>query len=95
MHPIEEESYRILATRVDLSGWAPGDRDIVARVIHATADESFVTSARIGPDAVPAAVAALLAQAVVICDAAMVVAGIPSVTSARCLLERVPTAPPT
>jgi precorrin-8X/cobalt-precorrin-8 methylmutase len=93
VHPIEVESYRLMAEQVDLSGWPPGPRDVVARMIHATADESFAGSARIGVDAVPAVVAALRSRATVICDARMVVAGIPAVTNARCFLDQVPAAP--
>jgi precorrin-8X/cobalt-precorrin-8 methylmutase len=93
-HPIEVESYRIMATRVDLDRWAPGERDVVARMIHATADESLADTARVGPDAVAAAVDALRRRAVVVCDARMVVAGISGSVDARCLLDEVPAAPP-
>ncbi|HVW31342.1 MAG TPA: precorrin-8X methylmutase [Acidimicrobiia bacterium] len=93
-HPIEEASYQILAQRVDLSGWPPGAREVVARMVHSTADESFAGSARIGDEAVAAAVAALAAGAPVVCDARMVLAGIPSVPGAVCFLDRVPEAPP-
>jgi precorrin-8X/cobalt-precorrin-8 methylmutase len=94
VHPIEAASYRILAERVDLSAWPPGARDVVARMIHATADESFAATARIGEQAVESAVAALAAGAPVVCDARMVLAGIPSVAGAVCFLDRVPEAPP-
>jgi precorrin-8X/cobalt-precorrin-8 methylmutase len=94
VHPIEEASYRILAERVDLSAWEAPERDVVARMIHATADESFAGTARIGGRAVESAVAALAAGATVVCDASMVVAGIPSVGGAVCLLDEVPEAPP-
>jgi precorrin-8X/cobalt-precorrin-8 methylmutase len=91
-HPIEVESYRILAGRVDLSGWPDGQRHLVARIIHATADESFATTMRIGAGAVDALVAALAADAPVIVDAAMVAAGITRYPTA-CHLPRVPVAP--
>ncbi len=94
VHPIEAESYRILAERVDLSAWPPGERDVVARMIHSTADESFAATARIGDRAVAAAVAALGSGAPVVCDARMVVAGIPSVAGAVCFLDQVAEAPP-
>jgi precorrin-8X/cobalt-precorrin-8 methylmutase len=94
VHPIEEASYRILEERVDLSAWEAGARDVVARMVHATADESFAGTARIGERAVEAAVAALAAGATVVCDARMVVAGIPSVAGAVCLLDEVPEAAP-
>jgi precorrin-8X/cobalt-precorrin-8 methylmutase len=92
-HPIEVESYRIMAGRVDLSGWEPGAAAVVARMIHATADESLATTARVGSEAVSACVAALRRNAVVVCDARMVVAGISGPVDARCLLDEVPAAP--
>lgn len=91
-HPIETESFAILASRVDLSGWPDGARQVVARMIHATADESFATTARIGSSAVAATIDALAHRAPVICDARMVVAGVPSVAAARqvlCYLDAV------
>jgi precorrin-8X/cobalt-precorrin-8 methylmutase len=94
VHPIEVQSYRIMAERVDLSAWPPGARDVVARMVHATADESFATTARVGKQAVDAAVAALTGGAPVVCDARMVVAGIPSVTGAVCFLDQVAETPP-
>lgn len=98
VHPIETRSFAILASRVDLSDWPDGARDVVARVIHATADESFASSMRVGSRAVPAAVGALRRRAPVVCDSRMVVAGIPRVaalTDVVCLIDRVPQpAPP-
>lgn len=94
VHPIEQESYRIMAKRVDLSAWEGGARDVVARMVHATSDETFAATALIGEQAVGAAVEALSAGAPVVCDARMVVAGIPSVTGAACFLDEVPEAPP-
>jgi precorrin-8X/cobalt-precorrin-8 methylmutase len=91
VHPIEAESYRRLAGRVDLSAWPPGAREVVARMVHATADESFATTARIGEAAVDAAIHALAAGAPVVCDSRMVLAGV-SVPSALCLLDDVPVA---
>ncbi|MDA8044124.1 MAG: precorrin-8X methylmutase [Actinomycetota bacterium] len=92
-HPIEAESYAIMAGRVDLSGWREPERQVVSRLVHATADESFATSALIGDRAVAEGVRALRAHATVICDARMVMAGIPSVADATevvCYLDRVP-----
>ncbi len=93
-HPIEVESYRILHERVDLEAWPPGERDVVARMIHATADESFAASARIGSGAVAAAVSALRSGAPVVCDSRMVVAGVPSVPHVICFLDQVTVADP-
>ena len=94
VHPIEAASYRIMAERVDLSAWPPGARDVVGRMVHATADESFAATALIGERAVEAAVAALAAAAPVVCDARMVVAGLPSIAGTVCYLDEVPEAPP-
>ena len=66
-----------MAERVDLSAWPDGARQVVARMIHATADESFASSTRIGADAVEGAVAALRRGATVVCDTRMVMAGMP------------------
>lgn len=93
VHPIEQESYRIMRDRVDLSAWQDGERDVVERMIHATADESFATSARIGNEAVDRACAALAAGAPVVVDAAMVAAGITR-RATECFLAEVPVAPP-
>ncbi|MEM9713086.1 MAG: precorrin-8X methylmutase [Actinomycetota bacterium] len=93
IHPIEVESYRILAERVDLSALAPLDRAVVERMVHSTADLSFVESARIGERATTALLDALTAGAPVIVDAAMVAAGITRHPT-TCYLARVPVAPP-
>jgi precorrin-8X/cobalt-precorrin-8 methylmutase len=92
VHPIEVESYRILAERIDLSGWPDGQREVVARMIHATADLGFATSVRVGPEAVTRTIDALRRDAPVIVDAAMVAAGAPRVPT-TCFLADVPDAP--
>jgi precorrin-8X/cobalt-precorrin-8 methylmutase len=83
-----------MAERVDLSAWPDGARQVVARMIHATADESFASSTRIGADAVEGAVAALRRRAMVVCDTRMVMAGMPRLAMRRCYLDGVPSAPP-
>jgi precorrin-8X/cobalt-precorrin-8 methylmutase len=92
-HPIEEESYRILEQRVDLSAWPDDQRAVVARVIHATADLEFATSMRIGRDAVPAAIDALRRGAPVVCDSHMLRVGVTGPAGAVCLLDEVPAPP--
>jgi len=77
VHPIEVESYRILAERVDLSHIAPGARAVVERVIHASADLEYAQTMCIDDGAVDAAVAALRAGAPVITDVEMVRAAVP------------------
>jgi precorrin isomerase/sirohydrochlorin ferrochelatase len=84
-HPIEAESYRILAARVDLSAWAAGPAAVAARVVHATAEPGLLGSLVVDQAAVDAGVAALRSGAPVLCDVEMVRAGI-SGARAVCLL---------
>ncbi|HKE75231.1 MAG TPA: precorrin-8X methylmutase [Acidimicrobiales bacterium] len=72
MHPIEAESYRILAERVDLSAWPPLARAVVARVIHASADVGYADTLVVDEAACAAGVAALRAGAPVVADVDMV-----------------------
>lgn len=88
VHPIEAESYRILQSRIDLSGWPPGPRAVVARVVHATADVDFAATMVAGEDAVAAGVAALRAGAVVVTDVEMTRAAITG-TPTVCYLAEV------
>lgn len=88
VHPIEAESYRIVAERTDLDGLAPGPAAVVARVVHATAEPSLGESLVIGEDAVEAGIRALRAGAPVVCDVEMVRAGITGVR-ALCGLSEV------
>jgi len=75
-HPIEAESYRRLASRVDLSHLPPRDRAVVARVIHATADLGFADSLRFSDGAIDAGTTAIQSSAPVVVDVEMVGAGI-------------------
>ncbi|HEV7886987.1 MAG TPA: precorrin-8X methylmutase [Acidimicrobiales bacterium] len=85
IHPIEAESYRIMNERVDLSRWQPGARDVVARLIHASADVEYATTAVIGSHAVVHGIEALKAGAPVVTDVEMVRAGITGVET-QCYL---------
>ncbi len=86
VHPIEEESYRILADRVDLSRWPPASRAVVARVIHAAADVSYADTLVVDEDACQAGIAALRAGAPVIADVEMVTVATRR-AGTRCLLD--------
>lgn len=88
IHPIEQESYRILAERIDLSDLPPLSRAVVARVAHATADLDLARSMVLDEDALVAAVAALRRGAPVIADVQMVAAGISGIPVA-CFLDQV------
>ncbi|MEP7024497.1 MAG: precorrin-8X methylmutase [Actinomycetota bacterium] len=79
VHPIEEESYRILRSRIDLSRLPRYSRDVTERVIHASADFDYATDLVCDEEALAGCVAALAAGAPVVADVEMVAAGITSV----------------
>ena len=72
VHPIEVESYRILAERVDLSLFGPLAAAVVARVIHASADVEYAETMIVEEAAVEAGVGALAGGAPVVVDVEMV-----------------------
>jgi precorrin-8X/cobalt-precorrin-8 methylmutase len=85
IHPIEAESYRILAERVDLGRFGPLAAAVVARVIHASADLDYADTMVLDEAAVGAGVVALAGGAPVVVDVEMVRHGI-SAVDARCYL---------
>jgi precorrin-8X/cobalt-precorrin-8 methylmutase len=85
VHPIEAESYRILAERVDLGRFGPLAAAVVARVIHASADLSYADTMVLDEAAVEAGIAALGDGAPVVVDVEMVRHGITGV-DALCYL---------
>jgi len=87
VHPIEAESYRILAGRADLSAFGPSAAAVVARVIHASADVEYAATMVLDEAAVAAGVAALRAGAPVVTDVEMVAAGIPGIPTVCYLSE--------
>lgn len=76
MHAIEQESFAILRSRVDLSHLGPLTRAVIERIIHSSADLSYVDDVRTDEEALQAGRAALLAGAPVVADVQMVAAGI-------------------
>ena len=82
---IERRSYEIIEQQLaswPASGFATLDdaaRQIVRRVIHATADFSYARTLRIHPQAVAAGVAALAAGRPIICDVRMLQSGVTKV----------------
>ena len=74
--PAEEEAYRILRSRIDLSRLPKHSRDVTERVIYASADFDYATDLVCDEEALATAVAALAGGAAVVADAAMVAAGI-------------------
>jgi precorrin-8X/cobalt-precorrin-8 methylmutase len=85
VHPIEAESYRILRSTVDLSGLPPHTRDVAERIVHTTADLSWIDDLTTDEDALATGAAALAAGAPLILDAGMVAAGITTYASV-CLI---------
>lgn len=76
VHPIEEESYRILRSRVDLAHLPPVSRAVAERVIHASADLEYANDLVIDEDASFRAAARLAGGAPVVTDVTMVASGI-------------------
>ena len=76
VHPIEQESFAILRSRVDLSHLSPFTRAVVERVVHASAHLAYVDDLVTDEAALERAHAALLAGAPVVADVQMVAAGI-------------------
>jgi precorrin-8X/cobalt-precorrin-8 methylmutase len=79
IHPIEEQSYAILRSRTDTSALPPWTRAVVERVIHASADPSYLGDLVCAEEPLAAAAAALRAGAPVVTDSAMTAAGITEV----------------
>ncbi|MEW6637252.1 MAG: precorrin-8X methylmutase [Actinomycetota bacterium] len=78
VHPIEEESYRILRSLVDLSGLGPLSRAVAERVIHASADPEYADTLVLDEGALRGGLDALRSGVPVVADAGMVAAGITS-----------------
>jgi precorrin-8X/cobalt-precorrin-8 methylmutase len=73
---VEDEAYRILRSRLDLTRLPRLSRDVTERIICASGDLSYVGDLVCTEDSLDAAVAALAAGAPVIADGPMVAAGI-------------------
>jgi precorrin-8X/cobalt-precorrin-8 methylmutase len=70
------ESYRILRSRLDLSGRPPLSRAVTEHVIHATADFDYVTDLVCDEPALASGLAALQRAAPVVADGPTVASGI-------------------
>ncbi|MCW2713665.1 MAG: precorrin-8X methylmutase [Frankiales bacterium] len=79
VHPIEQESFEILRRRVDLSHLRPLSRAVVERVVHSSADLSYVDDLVLDEASLRRGRAALAAGAPVVADVQMVAAGITTV----------------
>jgi precorrin-8X/cobalt-precorrin-8 methylmutase len=78
VHAIEQESYGILRSRVDLSHLPPLSRAVVERVVHSSADLAYVDDLVLSEDALRRGLDALRTGAPVVADVQMVAAGITS-----------------
>jgi precorrin-8X/cobalt-precorrin-8 methylmutase len=76
VHPIEQESYRIMRGLVDLSRLSPLSKAVAERVIHASADLEYAESLALDERSLHRGRDALLGGAPVICDVGMVAAGV-------------------
>jgi precorrin-8X/cobalt-precorrin-8 methylmutase len=78
VHPIEQESYAILRSRVNTSKLPPWTRAVTERVIHASADPAYLCDLVCAEESLAAGAAALRSGAPVAADSAMTAAGITS-----------------
>jgi precorrin-8X/cobalt-precorrin-8 methylmutase len=87
---IERRSYAMIDRQLGESGPAdPGARNILRRVVHATADISFVRTLRIHPQAVPCGQKALAEGKPILCDVHMLQAGVTRVRNeVLCAIDR-------
>jgi precorrin-8X/cobalt-precorrin-8 methylmutase len=85
VHPIEEESYRILRELVDLSHLGPLSKAVAERVIHASADLEYAETLVLDEAALEIALETLRRGAIVT-DVGMVAAGI-TARKARCYVS--------
>jgi precorrin-8X/cobalt-precorrin-8 methylmutase len=76
VHPIEEESYRILHSRVDTNFLPQLTRAVIERVVHATADTTWVGDLVANEAGLEAGRQALLVGAPLVVDSRMVAAGV-------------------
>ena len=83
MHPYETDpaeiyrkSFALIRHEADLSGFSTADQTIAARMIHACGQVDLLTDLIISPGAHRAGANALAAQAPILCDSAMVAAGL-------------------
>ena len=87
VHAIEQESYAILRSRVDLGALAPLSRAVVERVVHASADLGYVDDLVLDEGALAQGARALAAGSCVVVDVAMVGAGITARDTVCCVAD--------
>ena len=77
-HPIEVESYRILRSRIDTTGFGALHRAVAERIVHTTADPSWVGDLVAEEEALASGKRALDDGAPLIVDVSMIAAGVTS-----------------
>jgi precorrin-8X/cobalt-precorrin-8 methylmutase len=77
-HPIEQESYRILRERLDLSHLPPLSRAVAERIVHAAADVALFETLVLDEAALERGRAALRAGAPIVVDSRMTAVGVTS-----------------
>ena len=75
-HKIEEKSMEIIERKIRGFTFTPRQKPIVKRVVHATGDSSYAAMLAFSPQAVEAALSALLANEPIYCDVEMVRTGL-------------------
>ena len=76
IHPIEQESYRILREMVDLSHLGPLGRAVAERVIHASADLDYADTLILDEATLKRGLEAIRRDSPIVCDVGMAAAGI-------------------
>ncbi len=85
VHPIEQESFAILRSRVDLAHLPPLSRAVTERVVHSSADLDYVGDLVLDEAALERGLEALRAGAAVVTDVEMVAAGITTRETTCCI----------
>jgi len=73
---IEEESFRIIEREFDFSRFSPLEKEIVKRVVHATADPEYIETMVFHPKAISLALDNLRGKRTILVDVEMTKAGI-------------------
>jgi precorrin isomerase/sirohydrochlorin ferrochelatase len=76
VHPIEKQSFEIIAGLRDWSSWPKEQLPLVQRLVHTAGDPSVADTLFLSDDAVRATVAALRAGTTIVCDITMVQSGL-------------------
>lgn len=88
---IERESFTFIEVKADLSAFTSLESEVVARIIHASADFSYAKSVHFSPNAIESGIAALTEGAPVVTDVTMVsaaITGLPTVCALTAFEER-------